>query len=159
MKATERLACLTAMEKAIKDEIRLARAEANEELEALYQDKGVERRALTVGGYKVGEHAVVYGREGFDVVDEAAFEDFALCNGLATQETRTVYLDHWQEFLEHGDDGRVVVYGTDEEVPGVEWRPCAPKGTRVTGCKPADVIPLLRQIEGGAQALLEGKEE
>lgn len=155
MEATERLAFLTAMKKAVEDEIKAARIECNAQLDYLYDEQQVEKRALFAGGVKVGEHSVTYEAEGYDVADRAALEEWALLNGFATEVTRVEMLDGWQRYLERRG-GRVFVVGTDMEVPGVEYRPRRKSGTRVTGCKPSEVLPLLRGIDGGAQALLEG---
>ena len=157
MEATERLACLMAMKKAVDTELSLARGECNDELAGLAESAHVEKRALLVDGVKVGEHAVTYSSAGFEVENPDAFEDFALCNGLARIVERVEYLDGWQRCVE-AVGGKVLVKGTDVEVPGVRYVPRHASGTRVTGCKPAEVLPLLRGVEGGAQALLEGKE-
>lgn len=184
MRPYERLAVLTALEKAVKDAIRGTRAECNDMALESYEDDGVEKRALKVNGQKVGEFIVTFNAEGFEVTDREAFNDFALDYGFATVR-RTIAPDmmesairalegvfdpdvmeqavvetvelhpDWEKALENV--GGVVQYmDSGLNVPGVRVKPKSVKGTMVRGCKPADVLPMAAQIEGGMDALLLG---
>lgn len=79
----EQLAMLTALQKAVKAKLDEVRAEADESMLESYEDDGVVKKALKVGGVKVGDYIVVLTSDEWNVTDEDALEDFALCNGLA----------------------------------------------------------------------------
>lgn len=180
----EKLPALVALEKAVSAEIKAVRRECDAELREAFEVHDVERKALKVGGAKVGDIAVTYASEGYDITDREAFEEFALDYGMAyvrrtirpdmvesaikaledyfpqdvidqTVQTEVVLHPDWELGLTNV--GGVVQYmDSGLSVPGVAFRPKMVKGTRVTGCKPADVIPRIMEIEGGAQALLMG---
>lgn len=182
--AMEKLPILIALEKAVKDELKATRAECDESLLDFFEAEGFEKRALRVAGEKVGDFSVTFNSEGFDIVDRAAFEEFALDYGMASvrrtirpdmmesairalsdvfepevlaeavQEEVTLDPD-WEKAMENVG-GVAMYFDSGLSVPGVVPRPKTIKGTRVTGCKPADVVPRLNQIEGGATALLLG---
>lgn len=180
----EKLPMLVALEKVVKDEIKSVRRECDDALLDGYESMDVVKRALKVGGQKVGEFTVTFNSDGFDIVDRAAFEDFALDYGMATKRRRIRpdmeqsiirYLENnldpdvYAEALEtevvldpDWEKGMEMVCGVVQymdsglNVPGVEFRPKTVKGTRVTGCKPADVLPLMQQLEGGVTAFLTG---
>lgn len=180
----DKLPVLVALEKAIKDEIRVVRRECDDTLLDTYEAEGYEKKALKFGGAKVGEFTITFNAEGFEITDREAFEEFALDYGMATVR-RTIRPDMMESAIKALEDvfppevmdeavqaevvlhpdwekgmtniGGVVQYmDSGMNVPGVAPRPRTVKGTRVTGCRPQDVIPRLNQIEGGAQALLMG---
>ena len=180
----EKLPILIALEKAVKDELKATRAECDETLLDFFESEGFEKRALRVAGEKVGEFSVTFNSEGFDIIDREAFEEFALDYGMATVR-RTIRPDmmesairalegvfepdvlseaiaeevvvtpDWEKAMENVG-GVAMYFDSGISVPGVVPRSKTIKGTRVTGCKPSDVIPRLNQIEGGAAALLLG---
>ena len=166
----EKLAVAHALAGAVKDVETEAREACNKSFLEDYDDSGVEKRALKVGGEKVGEFAVVYAKESFEVTD-GSFMEFALANGLAHVkaslkpdaipavmamieehvdpdalgdfiEESTVLNDDWDKFFEVRA-GEVVMAGTNEVVPGITYRPKHVKGTRITGCRFEDVAPRL----------------
>lgn len=185
MNPYEKLAVLTALEKALKDVKAEIRAEADDGLLDTYDAMGVERLALKLNGAKVGEFAVTYASEGYDITDPEEFWDFALTYGFASirRGIRPEMVDSVINALrDHFDDDLVrecvyedVAIDPDWEkfivnvagvptfmdsgmpVPGIKHRPKRVKGTRVTGCKPAEVIPIVNQLEGGVNALLLGE--
>ena len=185
MKPTERLAALTAMEKALKDAIKVARAEANDYLMDSYEDLGVEKLALKLGSEKVGEFVVTFNKEGFEIVDRAAFEEFALDYGMATvkREIRPDMMESAIRALEEHFDQEVlsevvketVIISPDWEkamenvggvvqymdsgmnVPGVRAVPKSVKGTMVRGCEPAKVFPIIAELPEGFNGLLLGE--
>lgn len=170
MNEFERLAIAHACAGAFKDVESQAREACNKELMEAYDADGIEKMALRVGKEKVGEFTVVYASDGYEVVDDK-FMDFALANGLA-HEKRTLkpdaipqvlsmlsaYVDpdvlsdfieesielnqDWDKYFERRG-GEVVMAGTYEIVPGVVYRPKRVKNTRITGCKPDEVLPQL----------------
>ena len=179
MSVYEELAVLTALQKAVKARLDEVRAEADDGM-----GDGIEKRTLSVGGTKVGEIAETFAKEGWDVSDRDAFESFALDYGFAHVERRIA--PDWMEtcvkalescfdadVLDDAIEERVVLDGDWEKriekvgdapcyldsgavVPGLEWRPKRHKGTRVTGCDPAEVVPLLRSLPGGVERALIG---
>lgn len=180
----EKLPMLVALEKLVKDELETVRRECNGILLEGYESMDVEKRALKVGGQKVGEFTVTFNKEGFEITDQKAFEEFALDYGMATTRRR-IRPDMEQSiirYLENNLDPEVFAEAVEEEVvldpewekgmtrvgnlvtyldsgmnvPGVEFRSRTVKGTRVTDCKPADVLPLMQQLEGGVTAFLTG---
>lgn len=179
MNNREKLAVLTAVEKGVKERIKEVREDADEEFRTLMESEGVDRCALMAAGANVGTMTAAYEKEGFEIDDRAAFEEWALCNGLASVKRSisplymeaalnivarelpeairedTVLADDWEKAMDTVGDA-VVAYGTTSVVPGVAFRPKAYKGTIVRGCKPEDVLPLLRQLPGGMDALLLG---
>lgn len=185
MNTYEKLAVITALEKAVKDVKSEIRAEAEDGLLDTYDSMGVEKLALKLNGAKVGEFAVTYASEGYDIVDPEAFWDFALSYGFASIRRRikaemvdsviNALRDHFDEELVRECVYEEVAVDSDWEryvvnvagvptfldsgvpVPGIEFRPKQVKGTRVTGCKPSEVIPIVNQIEGGVNALLLGE--
>lgn len=183
----EAVAVATAMDKALKGVAKTARAEADSDLMEAYEGMGFEKMALKLSGQKVGEFAVVFAKDGWEVADKDAFEDFALTYGFAKvrRSIRPDMVDsvvsalrdagYTEEILEEIVNEEVTVdsdwerYVTSvggvptfldsgEIVPGLEFRPKHPKGTRVTGCKPEEVLPLVAQLPGGVEALLLGGE-
>lgn len=180
----EKLPVLTALEKAVKDELKVVRRECDEQLLDVYAADGYEKKALKIDGAKVGDFTVCFNSAGYDIVDRPAFEEFALEYGMA-RIRRTIRPDMMDSAIKALEDafppevmdevieetvelspdwekamfdvgGVVQYFDSGLNVPGVEIRPKTVKGTRVTGCKPADVIPRLAQLDGGVDALLLG---
>lgn len=184
MKINEQLAVLTALKKAVESRLKEVRAEADNEMREAYLDDGVEKKALKVGGTKVGELTVTYASEGYELADKKAFEEFALDYGLASVK-RTIKPDMMESCIKALEDvfepdvldsavkEEVVISGDWEKkmtlvgdavcfgdsgmvVPGVAYRPKLAKGTMVRGCDPKSVLPVLRQLPGGIDNLLLG---
>lgn len=179
----EKLAVLTAMEKAVKDAIREVRTEANADLLDAYDEMGVEKLALKLDGQKVGDFIVTFNAEGFEITDQEAFEEFALDYGLATTkrtipartmsvainalarivppsdlddylETEVVLDRYWERALTNSA-GVVTYLDSGMPVPGVAVRPRTVKGTMVRECKPEKVLPIAAGLkDGGINALL-----
>lgn len=184
MNSTEQLAVLTALSKAVKDRMKEVRREADLDLMDAYEGEGYEKKAVKLNGQKVGEHIVTFHKEGYEIADRGAFEEFALDYGMATQRrsispefmesaikvleqnfepdvldgaivTETVISSDWDKAMERVGDA-VCYMDSGMVVPGVEYRPKRVKGTMVRGCKPEEVIPALRELPGGMEALLLG---
>ena len=184
MNNTERLAVLVAMDKAVKEAMRDVRRDADDDLLEAFEEDGYEKKAVKLNGQKVGEHIVTFKSEGYEITDRAAFEEFALDYGMATQRryispefmesaiaalenefdaetldgvivTETVISPDWEKAMERVGDA-VCYMDSNLIVPGVEFRPKTVKGTMVRGCKPEDVIPAMRELPGGIEGLLLG---
>lgn len=153
MNAYERIAALTAIKKACEAELKELRAETDGELVDAYNGTGLQKVALKVNGTKVGEYTVPLSKPSFKVIDEEAFDGFALDYGLARTELRTVYEGDWQERMTQVG-GKVYLEDSGLEVPGVAYCPERPMTPKVTGCDPRKVIPLAMQLEGGVAGLL-----
>lgn len=185
MNAYEQLAVLTAMEKAVKERIKEVRTEANAEMRSAYESMGVEKMALKVGGKKVGEFTMVGAGEKIAIEDRAAFEEFALDYGMATAK-RTIdprMMESAIKALESVFEPDVIEQAVIEEVildadwekaivnvgglpcymdsnmpiPGLRFEAKAPT-TRLTGCKPEIVLPIVNELPYGFNGyLLDGE--
>ena len=168
LSSTERVAILTAMQKAVKEALNDARDELGDSM----RTSDVERLALKVGGEKVGT-AIIAGRKTVPMIDnQDEFMEFALDYGFATshkeinpalvpsliryleinppEDMQDVIIERyeldnkWEEHIECRGE-KCYLAGTDLEAPGVV--PCTTLGTlQVRDCKPVDVIPRLDNI-------------
>lgn len=178
LSVTEQVAVLTALQKAVKAKLDEVRDEADSCLLAAYEEDGVVKKALKVGGVKVGDYIVVLTTDDWAVTDASAFEEFALAYGFASVESvirpecmaaavkllreaepellcEEVKLSpEWRKLLTNAG-GIVTFLDSGEVVPGVVALPPRVKCTQVRGCKPEDVLPRLRAL-GGVDALLLG---
>lgn len=178
MKPTEQLAVLTALKKAVDDRIKDIREVCNEELLDDYEEDGVLKKALKVGGVKVGDFVVTMSKEGYVITDKEALNEFALDYGFASfySEIDPEHMDDAISFVssKHPDwvklkirlsdgwergityiDGECCYMDSGMIIPGIEYVPPKVKGTMVRGCKPEDVIPITRRLGGVDQLLLE----
>lgn len=179
MRLNEELAVLTALQKLVKKRLDEVRAEADADLRAAFDDDGVTKRALKLGGMRVGDHIVVLTGTKWTVEDKAAFEDFALTYGFATIEksvrlermaaaigiletempeaiAETVKVDpKWEDYIENVA-GTPMFMDSGIEVPGIRFTGQKYKNTQVRGCNPEMVAPILYQL-GGVEALLLGE--
>lgn len=168
----EKLAVLTALQKAVKDQITEVRAEADSEMYQLYSDDRITKRALKLGDTKVGDYLVSETKESYTIEDNEAFEDFALTYGFA-DEVKIIDPSKMLEaiaFLQENNPtmiaSEIVIDGNWEKavtntcgiatyldtglaIPGVKINPPTYKNTQVRGCKPEDVLPALqRSLDG-----------
>lgn len=184
MNNRETLAVLTTLEKMVKDRKAEVRAECDAEFADLCSEFGTDKIALTLNGSKVGSYIMAFNPEGFTVVDREAFEEFALDYGLATIkrsirpsmmgaaikviegaidpehvndfiQEEVVVVGDWEEKLVNVA-GRVLYQDSGLEVPGVVFRPRTMKCTQIKGCKPEDVVPIIKGMPGGINGLLLG---
>lgn len=179
MRLNEELAVLTALQKLVKKRLDEVRAEADADLRAAFDDDGVTKRALKLGGMRVGDHIVVLTSTKWTVEDKAAFEDFALTYGFATIEksvrpermaeaigfletempeaiAETVKVDpKWEDYVENVA-GTPMFMDSGMTVPGIRFTGQKYKNTQVRGCNPEMVAPILHQL-GGVEALLLGE--
>ena len=179
----EKLAILTALEKAVKDQIKIVRKDANDDLFEAHDSMGVEKISLTVNGQKVGNFIEMMTKDDYKITDHKLFDDFALCNGFASIKNtinpehiyeatqivkreapeliseEIVYDENWKKYAEPVGDS-VILGPSGVVIPGVEFVPEHPNGkTMVRGCAPKDVLPIVAQIGGIDQLLLGAGDE
>lgn len=166
---TERLACLTAMEKAIKEQIKQVRAEVDEELIHDFYTTGSDRRNLRINKKDVGTISVRKAKGKYVVEDQRAFDEFLILNGLGRMkytfnsvysnqlkhildeagdydymfDSEVIPNDDFEKLLQIVDDETLTLHGTDFPIPGIVPAETTATGTMVRGCKPEDVLPIL----------------
>ena len=154
----EQLAFLTALDKRIKPALDDAKSEARQSLMDAFAQDGTDRRAILVGGEKVGEIGVSYSKAAPYIYREQMDKalDFLRQVGLV-QETPA---KGWEQSFDL-IGGKVVYKPTGEVVEWAGWNPKAAKTAAVRGCKPEDVMrafgPRLASVD--AVALLDGEVE
>ena len=176
MKLNEELAVLTALKTVVQERLDAVRDEADAAMCGDYIEDGVTKKALKVGGAKVGDYLVILTKGTWRVVDQKAFEDFALSYGFARvdKSIRPEYMGmaiemmedvegaleesvkvdvKWPNFITN-HEGRAYYMDSELEVPGLEWAPQRIKNTQVRGCKPEDVMPIVQQLGMTPAALL-----
>lgn len=182
MNTCEELAVLTAMQKVVKARLDEVRSHANAELRASWDDDGVAKKALRLGGVKVGDFTVVLDSEEWEVSDRREFEDFALAYGFARPACRIkpdwmaraveimdllepegidrfVEIDpKWQRYITN-TGGQPTFLDSGLEVPGLNWRGQRVKCTQVRGCEPDKVVPIVRGLGGVERVLLGDADE
>lgn len=154
----ERLAFLAALEKRVKPALEDAKSDARAEIMGAYAENGTDRKAILVGGEKVGEVGISYSKAAPYIYAEqmTAAIDFLRQVGLV-QETPA---KGWEQSFDL-IGGKVVYKPTGEVVEWAGWNPKSAKTAAVRGCKPEDVMrafgPRLASVD--AVALLEGEVE
>lgn len=152
----ERLAFLAALDKRVKPALDDAKAEARAEIMDRYAEDGTDRKAILVGGEKVGEVGISYSRPAPFIYAEQmpAAMDFLRKVGLV-QETPAKGWEQQFDLI----GGNVVYKPTGEVVEWAGWNPKAAKTAAVRGCKPEDVArafgPRLASVD--AVAFLDGE--
>ena len=156
----ERLALLNAMAKAVKPRLDGAKAEAQRGLMDRFAEDGTDRRAILVGGEKVGEVGVSFTkaapairpgheREALEAAIEMGLVDWTKVSSVLVRD--------WQKRFSRVGDA-VVEAQSAELIDWLEWQPSRAKGASVRGRAPEDVLPALtaKLGPGGIAALLEG---
>lgn len=174
----EQLAVLTALQKAVKERLTEVRAAADGKMLEAYREDGVTRKALLVGGTKVGDYIVLLTGEDWEIADSDAFIEFALSYGFATVERQirpecmaravSIIADEEPELLREvtrldpewrrcikASAGHATFLDSGEPVPGLEPVCQEVKGTQVRGCRPDEVLPALRSLGGIDRLLLD----
>lgn len=156
----ERLALLNAMAKAVRPQLDEAKLEAQEGLMDRFAEDGTDRRAIMVGGSKVGEIGVSFSkaapairpgheREALEAAVEMGLVDWTKVSSVLAR--------GWERRFSRVGDA-VVDAQSAELIDWLEWQPSRAKGASVRGCAPEDVLPALtaKLGPGGIAALLEG---
>lgn len=155
MTKDERLALLTALEKRIGPALKDAKSEACSELMERCEADGTDRRAVRVGGAKVGEVGVSYAKERFSIVNMT--EALACLREMGlTVETPKV---GWESaFACIG--GEVVCKETGEACPWAIWEPSRPRGASVRIKEPQAVLDAFgARLDGMSPLALLGEGE
>lgn len=161
--ADEELALLTAMSKTVGDAIKGAKADAQEALMDAFSADGTDRRAIMVGGAKVGEVGVSFTKPGPAVKpgrEREALEAAIELGIIDWSKVSAAFVRGWESrFSQVG--GAVVEAQSAELCDWLAWEPSRPKSASVRGCKPGDVVPALKAKLGddGLSSLLLGGAE
>lgn len=154
--ASERLALLAAMDKRIAPALKDAKDDARREVMEAYAADGTDRRAVLVGGEKVGEVGVSYSKPAPFVWPGQEKEAVAALRELGL--TEEVPAKGWED---HFDlvGGQVTCKDTGEVADWAGWQGKVAKGASLRGCKPDDVLAAFgaRIASVDAVALLEGE--
>lgn len=169
----EEFAILTSLSKVIKQRTDEVRSLIEQDF---LSDPSNDRKALLVGGKKVGTISRRQSKGDYYIIDQEAFDDFALTYGFARynreippasmQEaldyleenrpdlvTNAVVVDSdWKDYMFAVDDA-VTYMGSSEIVPGVDYDAPRDIGVMVRDCAWKKVAPA---INGSIDALLLG---
>lgn len=148
----EKLALLTAIDKRVGPALKEAKGDACAELMARCAEDGTDRRAVLVGGEKVGEVGVSYAKAHPVITDMAAAVECLRAMGL----TEEVPKKGWEEAFT-SVAGVVVSKDTAELCDWAVWEPSRPKGAAVRIKDPQAVLDAFgaRLAGGDPLALLE----
>lgn len=152
----EQLALLSAIEKRLAPALKDAKDRARADIMERCAEDGTDRRAIMVGGEKVGEVGISYGKAAPFIYAERMPEALGFLRQVGLVQESPA--KGWEESFDLVG-GKVVYKPTGEVVEWAGWNPKAAKSAAVRGCKPEDVIrafgPRLAGV--GAAALLEGE--
>lgn len=152
---SERLALLVALDRQIGPAANDARDAARQSLMEAQAQDGTDRRAIMVGGIKVGEVGVSYSKPGPRIMGDRMDEALAFLSelGLVDMVPRKGWESHFCCVA-----GNVVCTDTGETVDWAMWEPSRAKSVGVRGCDPEDVMAAFgpRLSEVTPAALLEG---
>lgn len=182
MTPLEQLAVLKAIGKVATDREKEVKAECDAEFFEQYDQMGIKKKELRLGGQKMGEYIINMAKPEFVVSNKEEFDDFALCNGLASvkrsidpwmvEKVIGILEDHLDpealsqfihEEVEYNSDwqkamvlvdGEVVLDGSNHIVPGVSYIGERPKNTQIRNFKPEIVISTVQRLGGVDQLLL-----
>ena len=123
-----------------------------------FAEDGTDRRAIMVGGSKVGEVGMSFSKAAPSIRPghEREALEAAIDMGLVDwSKVGSVLVRDWQKRFSQ------VEAQSAELIEWLQWEPSRPKSAAVRGCKPEDVLPALRAKlgEGFAQALLGAGDE
>lgn len=152
----EKLAFLCALDKRVKPALEEANGEARQRVMDAYAEDGTDRKAILVGGEKVGEVGISYSKAGPYIYAERMAEAMGFLRQVGlVQETPAKGWEQRFELI----GGRVVYKPTGEVVEWAGWQPKAAKAAAVRGCKPEDVLRAFGGRIAGvdAVALLDGE--
>lgn len=151
--ADERLALLAAIDKRVSPELKRAKSAACADLMERCSEDGTDRRAVMVGGEKVGEVGVSYAKGRPYITDMAGAVDSLREMGLTVE----VPVEGWEEHFA-GVAGDVVAKDTGEVVGWAMWEPSRPKGASVRIKDPQKVLDAFgARLAGGNPFALLGE--
>ena len=154
----ERLALLVALDKKIAPELKAAKDEARQDIMEGFAKDGTDRKAILVGGEKVGEVGISYSKPAPYIYAERMRDALAFLSEHDLVDV--VPAKGWEKEFEL-IGGKVVHKESGEVVDWAGWQPKAPKTAAVRDCKPEDVMRAFGPRLGGidAVALIEGEVE
>ena len=149
----ERLALLAAIDGKVTPAYREAKSEACAELMERCAEDGTDRRAVTVGGTKVGTVGVSYAKAHPAIIDMPEALACLREMGLVEEAPARGWEDAFTCVA-----GAVVAKDTGEAVPWAVWEPERPKGASVRIADPQKVLDAFGARLSGSDplALLEG---
>lgn len=159
----EKLAYLTALEKSLKKALEDIKLDYKTGIEAVYEQFGMDRKAILVNGQKVGEVRMNYNAAGPEINPENELEavEFLMECGLC----KTVPVAGWKKRFElvTGKDGTEYIQykPTGEDVSELfYWAGKTPKVPSFTGCEPQEVQQAFgNRLPKPTQLLLTGEVE
>lgn len=158
--AISRAAVFSAVAKWAREVAKNERAKADAIVMDAHDRYGADSVNVEVCGRRVGKLSVATSQSGPDVTDVKAFEEWMRGryedgdSRIARHVTYDVKSGDINEIATF-DSGRAIDRLTGEVIPGVEWRKGGEvKGTRLTGCKPADVSDAMRAAGVGLSDVL-----
>lgn len=176
MNIEERIAVLTAIQKRAKEMLDELRPELNARALREYEESGVQKRAIRVGGEKVADLVVPMSKEDYEIEDPEAFKAFAEDYGLgsyvkaidpARMSDAVAYLaaEHPEVLAEewrYADwkpamtacGGGATYLDSGMPVPGVRRVKPSPKAPTLRGLKWEAVASAAGAIPGGVAGLL-----
>ena len=137
----ERLALLVALDKQLKPKLDDAKQEAKYQLMENFETTGADRKAILVGGTKVGEVGMSYStaKPVPKIGYESDFLDYLESLGL----TERTPVKGWEKQFSRAGDS-VIHTNSGEIADCMEWEPSRVKSAAVRGCKPDDVLNALQ---------------
>lgn len=148
----ERLALLAAIDRKVSPALKEAKAAACAELMERCAEDGTDRRAVVVGGQKVGTVGVSYAKAHPVILDMPQALECLREMGLTEEAPARGWEDAFTAVA-----GTVVAKDTGEAVPWAVWEPERPKGASVRVSDPQKVLDAFgaRLSDGNPLALLE----
>ncbi len=133
----EQLALLAAMDKRLSPTLKEAKDEARRELMERHAEDGTDRKAILVGGEKVGEVGISYSKASPYIYQERMADalEFLREEGLTDETPKK----GWEQQFELVG-GSVVYKPSGEIVDWAGWNPQQAKTAAVRGCAPEDVL-------------------
>lgn len=152
---SERLALLVALEKQIKPALDDAKDFERQSLLDANSDDGTDRRAIMVGGVKVGTVGVSYSKPAPHIMADRMHDAIMFLAERGLTEVSPV--KGWESHFTCVA-GNVVCTDTGETVDWATWEPACAKSASVRGCDPDDVMAAFggRLSEVTPTMLLEG---
>lgn len=154
----EQLALLMAIDRRVAPALKDAKDDARRELMERFSEDGTDRKAIVVGGEKVGEVGMSYSKAAPFVYADRMPEalDFLRSVGLVQESPAKGWEQHFDVVA-----GQVVYKPTGEVVEWAGWQPKAAKSAAVRGCRPEDVLRAFGARISGVDVagLLEGGAE
>ncbi len=138
----EKLALADILQEQLNALLKDLKGEAKDELFALNETYGVDRREIKVGGSKVGTVSLTYTKPSFEIKPGAEFRATKYLDSCGL--TKTVPADDWRESFTLADNGDIICLETGEIANELfEYKGSVPKTTMVR-INQNDAIKALR---------------